>query len=140
MVRWTQACAPMLAIQFSIPPWELGEEADAICRRYAQLHVELLPRRLAAACQAVASGAPVVRPLFWCAPGDPETYAIADQYLLGDDLLVAPVLVDGARARDVYLPAGRWREWESGTCHDGGRWLRGVAAPLATLPLFERLG
>jgi alpha-glucosidase (family GH31 glycosyl hydrolase) len=140
MIRWTQACAPMLAMQFSIPPWDLGAEADAICHRYARLHVELLPRRLAAARQALASGAPVVRPLFWCAPHDAETYAIGDQYLLGDDLLVAPVLTEGMLIRDIYLPEGCWRDWWSGAEFAGGRWLRGFAAPLALLPLFEKTG
>lgn len=140
MVRWTQACAPMLAMQFSIPPWDLGAEVDAICRRYAQLHLELGPRRLAAAQQAVENGSPVVRPLFWVAPLDSQTHAIGDQYLLGDDLLVAPVLQEGARSRDVYLPAGRWRDWWSGVEYEGERWLRDFAAPLDVLPLFARVG
>ncbi len=139
MIRWTQACAPMLAIQFSIPPWELGESVDAICRRYAELHVALAPRRLAAARSATLDGTPPIRPMVWAAPDRAEAAAIGDQYLLGDDLLVAPVLREGQTARDIWLPLGRWREYWLGAEHPGG-WLRDYPAPLDMLPMFERLG
>lgn len=138
MIRWTQACAPMLAIQFSIPPWELGETVDAICRRYADLHVALAPRRLAAARQATVDGTPPIRAMIWAAPDRAEAAAIADQYLLGDDLLVAPVLVEGQTARDIWLPPGRWRDYWSEAEFAGG-WLRACPAPLDTLPMFQRL-
>ena len=138
MVRWTQACAPMLAIQFSIPPWELGEATSDLCRRYAELHVELAGRRLKAARQAVLDGTPPIRAMIWAAPENPEARVIADQYLLGDDLLVAPVLQDGQRERDIWLPPGQWRDYWTGIAHPAG-WLRGFPAPLETLPLFERL-
>ena len=139
MIRWTQACAPMLAIQFSIPPWELGGEVDAICRRYAELHVALAPRRLAAARQATLDGTPPIRPMIWVAPEHSDAAGIADQYLLGNDLLVAPVLVEGQSARDIWLPPGRWRDCWSEAVYPGG-WLSGWPVPLDSLPMFERLG
>ncbi|GAA5174484.1 glycoside hydrolase family 31 protein [Niveibacterium umoris] len=139
MIRWTQACAPMLAIQFSIPPWELGEAVDAICRRYADLHVALAPRRIAAARQATLDGTPPIRPMIWAAPDRAEAAAIADQYLLGDDLLVAPVLREGQTARDIWLPPGRWRDYWREAEFAGG-WLRDYPAPLDALPMFERQG
>jgi len=138
MIRWTQACAPMLAIQFSIPPWELGESVDAICRRYAELHVALAPRRLAAARQATVDGTPPIRPMIWAAPDRAEAAGIADQYLLGDDLLVAPVLLEGQFARDIWLPPGRWRDYWRNAEFAGG-WLRDYPAPLDVLPMFLRL-
>ena len=138
MVRWTQACAPMLALQFSIPPWELGEETDRLCRRYAELHVQLGKRRLEAARRAVADGTPPIRAMLWAAPDHPEARVIADQYLLGEDLLVAPVLLEGQRERDIWLPPGQWRDFWTGAIQAPG-WLHGFAAPLETLPLFERV-
>jgi len=137
MIRWAQACAPMLAIQFSLPPWELGESCDALCRRYALLHAERAPLRLEAALQTVRDGTPPIRPMVWAAPDQTEGHAIADQYLLGNTLLVAPVLREGQRARDVWLPRGRWRPYGGGAVHTGG-WLRDYPAPLDALPLFER--
>lgn len=139
MIRWTQACAPMLAIQFSIPPWSLGEEAERICRDYARLHVELAPLRLAAARRAARDGTPPLKPMVWIAGADVEAFAITDQYLVGDDLLVAPVLVEGARSRDIWLPPGTWREHRTGKQFAGG-WLRDHPAPLDHLPLFKRVG
>jgi myogenesis-regulating glycosidase len=81
----------------------------------------------------------MVRPLFWHAPRDEATYPIDDQFTLGDRLLVAPLLVPGARQRPVYLPAGRWRDYWTGTEHQGPAWLPAHPAPLETLPLFERV-
>jgi alpha-glucosidase (family GH31 glycosyl hydrolase) len=60
--------------------------------------------------------------------------------MVGEDLLVAPVMKRGARSRDLYLPAGRWRDAKTGQVTDGGRWLRNYPAPLDTLPLFVREG
>ncbi len=135
MIRWTQAVAPMPIIQFSIPPWVFGEEATTICHRYTQLHSELADRHLALAAKRV----PIVRPLWWLSPNDEEALVCEDTYLIGDDLLVAPVLEDGARQRDIYLPLGRWHSyWNPAEVYEGSQWLRNYPAPLNILPLFER--
>jgi myogenesis-regulating glycosidase len=138
LVRWTQLTALLPAMQFSLCPWDHGREVTAICLRYTQLHENLGPLLEKCAAQAVADGTPMVRPLFWHAPDDAETYAIDDQFTLGDSLLVAPVLTPGARARSVYLPAGRWRDYWNGSEHQGPARLDAYPAPLDTLPLFER--
>jgi hypothetical protein len=139
MVRWMQLTALLPAMQFSLCPWDYGREVTAICLRYTQLHENLGPLLEKCAAQAVADGTPMVRPLFWHAPDDAETYAIDDQFTLGDSLLVAPVLTPGARARSVYLPAGRWRDYWNGSEHQGPARLDAYPAPLDTLPLFERM-
>ncbi|MBX3081864.1 MAG: glycoside hydrolase [Anaerolineae bacterium] len=139
VIRWTQASAPMLAIQFSLAPWDFDEETVAICRKYAKLHVDLAPQRLAAARQATETGAPVIRPVFWGSPLDEHTFTIKDQYMLGDTLLVAPVVTPVTTARDVYLPAGAWRDYWTHEQYSGGQWLRNFPAPLDSLPLFEKL-
>lgn len=136
MIRWTQAVAPMPVIQFSLAPWDYGEECNAICARYARLHEELAMRTYALAAQR----APIVRPLWWIAPKDPVAQTCDDAYLVGDDLLVAPVIHAGARHRDIYLPPGQWRSyWDASETHQGGAWLRDYSAPLDVLPLFERV-
>jgi len=65
---------------------------------------------VALAREATLTGAPIIRPLWWVAPTDPEALSIGDEFLVGDDLLVAPVIVQSARSRDIYLPAGLWRD------------------------------
>ena len=69
---------------------------------------------------------------------DPVAWSIDDEYLLGDSLLVAPVL-DDTDHRRLWLPPGRWTEHATGETHDGERWLD-VDAPLEILPLFAREG
>jgi len=138
LIRWTQASALMLAIQFSLAPWDYDAETVEICRKYAQLHTDLADDRLFFARQATQTGDPMIRPLFWHNPREMETYTISDEYMLGDKYVVAPVVTQGATTRDVYLPAGKWRDYWSGHIYDGGQWLKDYPAPLDTLPLFVR--
>lgn len=135
LIRWTQAVAPMPIIQFSVPPWEFGEQCASICAKYAALRAELSQYSLAAS----RSGLPIVRPLWWLAPDDETAQVIDDTYLVGDDLLVAPIIEEGARARNIYLPAGRWRSyWNADQQHNAG-WLRDYPVPLDHLALFVRV-
>ncbi|MCV5950174.1 glycoside hydrolase family 31 protein, partial [Escherichia coli] len=67
------------------------------------------------------TGAPVMRPLWFDYPTDVRTYLIEDQFLLGRDILVAPVVREGERQRRVYFPAGEvWVDWWTGTRYQGG--------------------
>jgi myogenesis-regulating glycosidase len=139
LIRWTQLSALLPALQFSIPPWGFDSTTDAICRKYVLLHQEIAPYIQSQIDETLRSGIPLVRPLFWHAPGDQTTLSIDDQFLLGSRLLVAAVLQPGQRARDVYLPAGRWRDWWNGDVVEGPRSIAHYPAPLETLPLFERV-
>lgn len=139
MVRWTQAAAFMPMMQFSYAPWRLPEEHVALCRRYAEIHRDLGEYIWAQAQRALADGTPIVRPLFFRNPEDPATYTVLDQYLLGDRFLVAPVLTKAATARDVYLPAGVWKDFWSEEILTGGRTIHGYPTPLERLPVFVEL-
>jgi len=89
---------------------------------------------------AHTEGLPPMRPLFLNFPADETCWEIDDQFLLGDDLLVAPVVVAGATERRVYLPAGaRWLDAWTGTAQPGGQWLT-AAAPLDRIPVYVREG
>lgn len=138
MIRWTQLNALLPALQFSLPPWEYGPECAALCRRYAALHTEFAPRIFALAQEATRTGAPIIRPVFWLAPGDERALACDDEFLLGNDILAAPVVSPGQRARDIYLPPGQWRDhWTRESCM-GAAVLKEYPAPLDVLPFFER--
>jgi alpha-glucosidase len=84
---------------------------------------------------------PPIRPVFWDFAADPAARVVVDAFMLGPDLLVAPVLEEHATTREVYLPAhgGGWYDWHDGARFDGGRRVS-VAAPLGRLPLFARAG
>ncbi len=123
-------------------------------RRYAKLHTQLYPYLTAALRTYRRSGLPPMRHLALAYPKDGSAVAREDEFLLGPDLLVAPVLEPGATQRSVYLPKGRWIDfWRSVDYREGGgglavtdaRELRGkreatVPAPLDELPLLARAG
>ena len=92
--------------------------------------------------QAHADGQPVARGLFYEFPDDEAAADVADEYLFGPDLLVAPVTELGARSREVYLPGDESTTWTN--LHDGAEYAGGrtitVDAPLDVLPLFARNG
>jgi alpha-D-xyloside xylohydrolase len=118
-------------------PWAYGEPVLSIFRRYAQLRYRLLPYLYAAARRAPA-GVPLARPLVYDHPADRTTWHIDHEYLLGPDLLVAPMFEPRGR-RDIYLPAGGWYDFWTDTRFDGPRWIA-YEAELETLPLFVRAG
>lgn len=89
--------------------------------------------------EAHEKGTPVMKPLFYDYPADKTCWEIADEFLFGHDLLVAPVLYAGERTRTLYLPEGRWCEYETGKVYDGGCTIT-VDAPLNRVPLFIKEG
>ena len=137
MIRWAQVNALMPGMQFSLAPWDYGEETSRLCREAALLHQQMAPDILKAVENSVLSGEPVIRPLFWIAPGDPVALTCDDQFLLGDMFLAAPIVTRGQRKRDIYLPVGHWVDKWSGQVHDGPTWLRDYPTPLDVLPLFR---
>jgi alpha-glucosidase (family GH31 glycosyl hydrolase) len=120
-------------------PWAHGEEVEAICREYAELRYRLLPYTYTLAWQAHTLGLPLMRPLVLNYPDDPRVWGLGHQFLWGDDLLVAPVTREGARAWPVYLPAGGWYDFWSGTRYEGPVGIT-LDAPLDRLPLLVRAG
>ena len=120
--------------------WSFGEQAYAIIRELLFLRERLRPYIIDQMKIAHERGIPPMRPLFFDFPTDTATYEIADQFLFGPDVLVAPVLEYGAVSRSVYLP--READWENawtGETIAGGRRLE-VTAPIASLPVFQRVG
>ena len=120
-------------------PWEFGETHEAIIRRTLELRYQLLPYLYSTFAQCTRDGLPVVRPLFIADPKDVNLREIDDAFLLGDTLLIAPIMEPGAEERRVYLPRGVWYEFGSGKLIDGARELT-AAAPLDTLPIYVRAG
>jgi alpha-glucosidase (family GH31 glycosyl hydrolase) len=139
-VRWTEAAAFMPIMQFSYAPWQFSEPAQKIIHHFALLHGKLWRSHLKALVErTMATGKPVWSPLFYVFPDDERTYLIRDEFIVGDKLLVAPVVGPGVRARDVYLPAGQWRDFWSEKVVEGGRTIPNYPAPLESIPVFERL-
>jgi len=139
MIRWAQASALMPLLQFSVGPWHFDEETVKLCRDAAELHVKFSPYIYQLAQEARETGAPIIRPIWYAVASDLNTYSVTDEFMLGDDVVVAPVLVNGAVSRDIYLPDGDWVDYNTGAKLKAG-WQRGYAAPLNVLPIFLRAG
>jgi len=136
MIRWAQANVFLEVMQFSLAPWDFGEECNEICRQSAELHLEFLPTLEKFAKSAVETGEPIIRPVFWLAPMDEEALICDDQFLVGDEILVAPVLYAKQTAREIYFPHGIWRDHYSGELFTGPTVVNNYPAPLSKLPFF----
>jgi len=120
--------------------WSFGEEVYEILKELLFLRERLKPYIIEEMCKAHEEGIPLMRPLFFDFPEDCETYGVEDEYMFGPQLLVAPVVEEGARQRKVYLPKGaQWSDAYNGTTYQGGQWIE-VEAPLSRIPLFLRDG
>ncbi|RUS47876.1 DUF5110 domain-containing protein [Cohnella sp. AR92] len=146
LARWTQlgALYPFCRNHSAIDtihqePWLFGERVEAICRDYLSLRYKLMPYLYSLFYEATSTGLPLVRPLLLEYPQDRNVSNLCDQFLLGRDLLVAPVLRPGAPARSVYLPEGVWYDYWTGEKHEGGRSIL-AETPLETMPVYVRAG
>ena len=141
-VRWTEfsAFSPIMQVHsdINLGPWDYGQRALDIFRRYSRLHMSLFPYRYAAAQEASRTGMPIMRALVMLHPLDAEARRATDEYYFGPDLLVAPVLTPGTQ-RSVHLPEGEWVDYWSGTHHTGPADLV-VDAPLDRIPLYVKAG
>ena len=114
-----------------------NDKLIAAAARLTGVHDALLPYMKHCVKQNAESGLPVMRPLFFEAPEEPRAYSHRlYSYLLGDDMLVAPVVEPGAQERTLWLPEGDWVHLWSGEHYAGGE--IGVAAPMGKPPVFYK--
>lgn len=131
-----QALQPMM--QFSVAPWRvLSAEGNALCRKYAELHVKTAPYILKEVAKTAKTGEPLVRMMEYAYPHQGFAKRMT-QYMLGDDLLVAPVCSPDDSVV-VELPKGRWTD-DLGELHVGPKTLNLKDVPLARLPHYWREG
>lgn len=147
LARWAEMAAftPVMRTHEGNRPddnLQIDQDPEVLAHfaRMTRIHRALAPYLKDLIAEAAATGLPLQRPLFLHFEEDRRTYAIQDAYLLGPDLLVAPVWQAGATERAVYLPQGaRWRHLWSGALFEGGAEVT-VAAPLGSPPVFVRDG
>jgi alpha-glucosidase len=120
-------------------PWSFDEEYTDAIRKAIELRYQLMPYLYTAFAFCSFEGQPIIRPLFTAEPENPHLRDMDDCYLLGDKLLVAPVLEQNALRRSVYLPDGDWHDFHTHQRYEGGRIVT-VDAPLERLPLFVKSG
>lgn len=120
--------------------WSFGEEAYEICKTYLQLREQIKPYIANQMKAAHEKGTPVMRPLFYDFPEDKKAWEVEDEYMFGDRVLVAPVLYENQRKREVYLPKGStWKHYWTGQEYQGGQTYI-IDAPIEKMPVFLRDG
>jgi alpha-glucosidase len=145
-LRWAEwaALSPVFRLHGAGPsgthtPWSFDGETVAVYSQLSRLHLKAVPLILRLWRKAERTGMPPTRTLWLAYPGDPSARTQDQEWLLGPDLLVAPVVEQGATSRSVYFPRGCWRDPATGQRHVGpGSAI--VAAPLTELPRYFRCG
>lgn len=145
-IRWAEfgALSPVMRDhvwskpQFSVNLWH-DPGTIALFRKYAMLHSSLLPYFATYAAEAHRTGVPILRHLLLQYPKDPRSATAEYEYLLGESILVAPVIEQGAVNRKLYLPGGEWMDYWSGQRYTGGADIT-VPAPLEQIPILIRAG
>jgi alpha-glucosidase len=120
-------------------PWRFGKYYEDIIRKYLKLRYELMPFLYTTLEEAHRTGVPLFRPLVLNYQDDANTYNLDDEFMVGNDLLVAPILKSELVQRLVYLPKGTWYDYWTNKKYQGGTMIR-VDAPLETAPMFVRGG
>lgn len=123
-------------------PWNIADRTGdervlPVFREFAALRERLVPYLESAAAVAVSSDRPLMRPLYFEWPSDAAVWSAPVSWLLGDDLLVAPVLSPGVTEMSVYLPKGAWHDVWTGESFEGGATVT-VPAPFDRIPVFTR--
>jgi len=103
-------------------PWSVDEESAEVCRFFTEVKARLLPYILKASREAHEKGIPVLRAMMLEFPDDPACQYLDRQYMLGGDLLVAPVFNED-NSVTYYLPEGNWKQYLTGGTEKGGRWI-----------------
>jgi Alpha-glucosidases, family 31 of glycosyl hydrolases len=145
--RWLQAAAltPFLRSHSvgwvgNKEAWEYGEAFTKINRETIELRYKFLPYLYTLFYEHERTGEPVMRPLWYQFPDDKGTYLINDEYMVGGDVLVAPVVKEGMTTRGIYLPLGaEWVDWWTGEKLESGK-THYLPAPIDRLPIFVRVG
>ncbi len=120
-------------------PWNYGEEAFEIFKRYDQLRYRLIPYLYSNTWVQYKTGLPLMRALVFDYQDDVNVYDIADQYIFGNNIMVCPVTEKGAQTRVVYLPEGQWFDYWTGIPYSGKQYIN-VVAPLDKIPIFVKAG
>ncbi|MEC5422948.1 glycoside hydrolase family 31 protein [Virgibacillus sp. C22-A2] len=146
LVRWTQvgAFTPYFRNHSAIgtlyqEPWQFGEKYEHIMKKYIQMRYKWMPQLYSLFYQASKQGLSVMRPLLLEYPEDVKTYNMNDQFMIGDNVLMAPILAPSVVDRAVYLPQGDWVEYETGEVFEGEK-THLIHAELEDMPIFIKKG
>lgn len=142
LIRWLEASLfnPLFRNHCEVTsihqePWCFDDETINIYRKFVNLRYEFIPYIYDLFFEHLINGLPIIRPLVMEFPNDKNTFELNDEFMVGDKILVAPIITQGSIKRMVYLPKGEWVNYFTNKIYKGNQFII-VDAPLDTLPLF----
>ncbi|XP_054828711.1 SITS-binding protein-like [Eublepharis macularius] len=141
-IRWLQILTFLPVMSFSTPPWVCCNNwVLNLTRHYINKHLNfVVPLIIKYSKEWLSSGYPVFRPVWWLSPTESVSFTIDDEFLIGDEVLVAPITEQGQNQRDIFLPreGQKWMDTSSGQVFDGGTFIRNYSVSLLDVPVFVR--
>ncbi|XP_034946415.1 myogenesis-regulating glycosidase-like isoform X2 [Chelonus insularis] len=124
-IRWLQLSTFLPVIRFTHLPSKYADDSVLeMTKTLTSLRQKTVtPLLKKYANETLDSGLPIIRPLWMLDPMDPACHVVVDEFSVGEELIVAPILYSGSRQREVYLPAGVWRDGIDGSLRKGSRWI-----------------
>lgn len=140
-LRWLQLITFLPSMQFSHLPSEYKSDyvTDVAKELTNVRHKTVIPLLKKCLSDSLNEGLPLVRPLWLLDPSDPACLSVDDEFSIGEELIVAPVLEEGVYAREVYLPQGVWKDGIDGSLRKGSRWLHNYNVPKEKIAYFVKL-
>lgn len=137
-IRWIQMASFFPSLKYAFPPWTFDDECVELARNASVMHQEYTVNIIDQIEAEIKDGDPIIRPIWWIDPSDPEALRIKDEFLVGNSLLVAPILCDDVTRRNIYLPVGFWKDQITGNYIFGKRWLYNYPVKLNQIPHFKK--
>lgn len=137
-LRWLQLAIFLPVVQFAEPPGGNDLDVIKVAKKLLKLRSEhFVPAMKASLEEFYQKGSPIIRPMWW-GQADVDAFLIEDQFFVGNDIIVAPIVEEGKTERDVYLPHGWWKDEIFAQVIRGGKWMRKYQVPLDKLAFFVR--
>ena len=138
-IRWLQLNTFLPSMPFYIPPWLYKDTVIDIAIKFTRLHEQYSDMMIDLASESVGTGHPIIHPLWWLDPYSESALTCEDEFLVGDQILVAPVVDQGARQRNIYLPPGSWLDNLNNVTVEGGRWLMNFLVDIDELAYLTKV-
>lgn len=138
-IRWLQLAHFLPVVQYSFLPNEYDDDVVKMALELERMRKKKIYPFLKKAMDETTTGLPIIRPL-WMIDSDEHCRQVSDEFAIGEDIIVAPILQPNSTERDIYLPKGIWKdELEEGASTRGPRWLHNYQAKHDQIPYFIKI-
>ncbi|XP_025411916.1 myogenesis-regulating glycosidase isoform X2 [Sipha flava] len=140
VMRWMQLATFLPVIRYARLPSDCDPQVLQLTKNLTSLRQQIINPLLKRYVQeALETAVPLIRPLWMLDPSDTTCYIVKDEFSVGEEVIVAPILRPGATEREVYLPAGVWKDGIEGSLRKGSRWIHNYKIPLDKIAYFVKM-